>query len=225
MYAHTNTPVKHHSKPSPSHEDDKIIEHTVRLDLQGTVGVPARHRMMPETIEVDLGRMDGSAKVNEWLPNPSLDDTSSIGTPDSYSSTVTPKISPRLEPHSLWRIADAILTLRTVHITDISPESIEGFEIRGWGEPPREAVAIPIISEEKSDDIPAMVMIVGLNSRRPYDGDYATWIDVMRVSLGTMLTSVMVKEAEHKRAEQLSQLDAAKTLFFSNASHELRQSS
>lgn len=42
------------------------------------------------------------------------------------------------------------------------------------------------------------------------------------MTMSSSLTSILGREAETRRADQLAQLDAAKTAFFSNASHELR---
>jgi signal transduction histidine kinase len=176
---------------------------------------------MPTTFEVNLRHAGGSSPlVNE--PHAAGSEAGDSWTDSEFTTTAKP--SQLLELHNIWRVSDAISLRKTIHVTDIPAAYIEGFEIRGWGELAREAVVIPIMSEDLGQDFPTVILIIGLNSRRPYDEDYATWFDVMRVSLGALFTSVMSKEAEHKRAEQLSQLDAAKTLFFSNASHELRLS-
>lgn len=62
----------------------------------------------------------------------------------------------------------------------------------------------------------------GINTRRPYNAIYWNWVDVLRMTLGSSLNAVLGREAETRRADQLAQLDSAKTAFFSNASHELR---
>ncbi|KZT38755.1 hypothetical protein SISSUDRAFT_1046495 [Sistotremastrum suecicum HHB10207 ss-3] len=66
------------------------------------------------------------------------------------------------------------------------------------------------------------IMILGVNSRGPYDPEYANYVDMMRTNLGTALSSIIHQEAEAQRNKELQSLDAAKSAFFSNASHELR---
>lgn len=99
----------------------------------------------------------------------------------------------------LWPFAEVFATRRPVHIPALPDYAIEGFELRGWGEPAREAIVIPIVVEEA--DIPVAVLVMGLNSRRPYDEDYANWIDLFRVSMNAMLTAVKGREADLIRAE------------------------
>ncbi|TDL18928.1 hypothetical protein BD410DRAFT_792720 [Rickenella mellea] len=168
----------------------------------------------------------------ERLSDSSVSSNSSIRTSTSASSaTVTPASvtgsshsSPTStsdpSPRSLWPFIEAFTSRRAVHAAHLPPHITEGFAPRGWGEIAREAVVIPIAADDA--DVPGAVLILGLNSRRPYDDDYASWIDLTRVSLNALLTAVKGRESDALRAEQLAQLDDAKTSFFSNASHELR---
>ncbi|THH05145.1 hypothetical protein EW145_g5011 [Phellinidium pouzarii] len=147
-------------------------------------------------------------------PVPSATSTSSIG---SGGTTGVQKIP---ESAVIWPFAAAFSSRGTVHVPNIPDYVVEGFELRGWGEHAREAIVIPIVVDDT--DIPAAVLVMGLNSRRPYDDDYASWIDLFRLSLNALLTAVKGREADLIRAEHLAELDSAKTAFFSNASHELR---
>ncbi|QRV93187.1 protein-histidine kinase [Ceratobasidium sp. AG-Ba] len=113
-------------------------------------------------------------------------------------------------------------------LVDIPAQALAGTEKRGWGEHARQALVIPIIAGSGGVEVGygmgtcKLVLILGVNSRRPYDSDYEGWIDVLGSSLGQIYAGVTAREADFLRAEQLAQLDAAKTHFFSNASHELR---
>src|SRR6185436_2745492 len=62
----------------------------------------------------------------------------------------------------------------------------------------------------------------GLNPRRPLDAGYRTFLDLVADQLSTTLANAHAHELERTRAESLAQLDRAKTLFFSNVSHEFR---
>ena len=65
-------------------------------------------------------------------------------------------------------------------------------------------------------------LVVGLNTRRPFDDHYRSFLDLVAGQLGTALTNALAYEQERQRAESLADLDRAKTAFFSNVSHEFR---
>lgn len=140
-----------------------------------------------------------------------------------------------------WPIADSIASRRPLLVPSLPPEVVQGLSRRSWGDAPRQAVVIPIWSFEGTAAdamLPQAVLIMGLNPRRPYDKDYEEWMDLFRSGLAVSLAAALSWEAETQRAEyvpdagnglrltlmcrQLAQLDAAKTSFFSNVSHELR---
>ena len=70
--------------------------------------------------------------------------------------------------------------------------------------------------------VPAGRLVVGLNPRRPLDERYRAFLELVADQVGTALGNARAYEAERKRAEALAQLDRAKTVFFSNVSHEFR---
>ncbi len=65
-------------------------------------------------------------------------------------------------------------------------------------------------------------LIVGLNSQRPFDDQYRVFLELVADQLGTALANARAYEEERGRAEALARLDRAKTVFFSNVSHEFR---
>jgi signal transduction histidine kinase/DNA-binding response OmpR family regulator len=65
-------------------------------------------------------------------------------------------------------------------------------------------------------------LIVGINSRRPYDDHYRSFLDLVADQLATALAYARAYEEERQRAEALAAIDKAKTAFFSNVSHEFR---
>ena len=64
--------------------------------------------------------------------------------------------------------------------------------------------------------------MVGLNPRLPRDDRYRAFLALVADQVGTALVNARAYEAERTRAEALAQLDRAKTVFFSNVSHEFR---
>ena len=61
-----------------------------------------------------------------------------------------------------------------------------------------------------------------LNPYRQLDASYAGYLDLIAGQIAASITNAEAYEEEKKRAEALTELDRAKTSFFSNVSHELR---
>jgi len=65
-------------------------------------------------------------------------------------------------------------------------------------------------------------LVCGLSARRKFDEDYRDFVKLVGGTLSGALAGVRALEDERRRAEQLAELDRAKTAFFSNVSHEFR---
>ncbi|KAI9005234.1 hypothetical protein BC832DRAFT_522160, partial [Gaertneriomyces semiglobifer] len=97
---------------------------------------------------------------------------------------------------------------------------VDGIPGRGWDEPSRTVVVCPVDVGNEKDVLG--ILVWGISSRRPYDDDHKTVVELLRRQIGTSLFSVKSLEEELQRAEALAALDRAKTAFFSSVSHELR---
>src|SRR6202023_2066866 len=65
-------------------------------------------------------------------------------------------------------------------------------------------------------------MVVGLSSRLEFDKGYRDFLELMSTQIATTVANARAYEEERKRAEALAEIDRAKTIFFSNISHEFR---
>ncbi|MFY3843696.1 sensor histidine kinase, partial [Achromobacter xylosoxidans] len=66
------------------------------------------------------------------------------------------------------------------------------------------------------------VMVLGVSARRPLDSAYCDFLDLVAQHSASAIASAVAYEQEARRAEVLAELDRAKTIFFSNVSHEFR---
>ncbi|QRR00620.1 ATP-binding protein [Dyadobacter sandarakinus] len=89
-----------------------------------------------------------------------------------------------------------------------------------WDVQPWHYVDIPIKSGNKK--YPLAVLTVGLNPYRKFDDAYRNFIQLVADQISLGVNNALAYEEERKRAKMLEELDKAKTLFFTNVSHEFR---
>jgi PAS domain S-box-containing protein len=104
---------------------------------------------------------------------------------------------------------------------EIDLESI-GCEVpRGaWDEPPSKAllISIPALGDEGSPG----VLICAVSPKKKLDESYRTFFSLVTRQFATTIADARSHQEERKRAEALAEIDRAKTVFFSNVSHEFR---
>jgi PAS domain S-box-containing protein len=122
---------------------------------------------------------------------------------------------------------DAVWPLTELRNTD-APVLVEGLAERfaelptgDWDEPPTQALMLPLPNQGRRGD-PYGFIVVGLNRYRALDADYRSFLSLVAAQLAAGIARVRAYDAERRRAEQLAELDTAKTTFFTNVSHELR---
>jgi len=89
-----------------------------------------------------------------------------------------------------------------------------------WSDPPEKAVVLPIRSSIPSQL--AGFLVAGVSPRLRLDDQYRAFLDLVATQIAAGITTAQAYEEERKRAEALAELDRAKTVFFSNVSHEFR---
>src|SRR5689334_5708078 len=89
-----------------------------------------------------------------------------------------------------------------------------------WEIEPSHFVHIPIITSGSNH--PNAILTAALNPYRIYDEGYRQFTTLVADQIALEVNNVMAYEAERKRAEALTEIDKAKTVFFSNISHEFR---
>ena len=94
------------------------------------------------------------------------------------------------------------------------------FPSGAWRQPSRAAVIFPIPSSGETGR--TGFLIAGLSPFRLFDDKYAGFLDLVARQIGAAVANAEAYEQERRRADALAALDNAKTLFFSNISHEFR---
>ncbi|UUS34673.1 SpoIIE family protein phosphatase [Streptomyces changanensis] len=88
-----------------------------------------------------------------------------------------------------------------------------------WPQPPLHALVVPLLRQGGD---PYGFLVAGLNRYRVLDAGHRGFVELVAGHLAAGVASARSYEAQQRRAEELAELDRAKTTFFSNISHEFR---
>ncbi|HYX73509.1 MAG TPA: ATP-binding protein [Steroidobacteraceae bacterium] len=117
-----------------------------------------------------------------------------------------------------WRLTDAPRNeARIVSLYEFG----EAIPSPLWPEQPLiQAVVLPI--QGQGSAVPIAMLVAGVSPRRALDDSYLGFLDLVAGQFAAAIADAQAYEAERRRAEALAAIDRAKTIFFSNVSHEFR---
>jgi signal transduction histidine kinase/ActR/RegA family two-component response regulator len=123
-----------------------------------------------------------------------------------------------LDAPCLWPLDEVSRTHRACRVANLAAVANDLPVAHGYRV--TQALAMPLTSA--GDARAPGVLVVGLNPLRALDDGYRRFLDLVAGGVSAAITNAQAYEAERRRAEQLAELDRAKTAFFSNVSHEFR---
>lgn len=88
-----------------------------------------------------------------------------------------------------------------------------------WPEPVKQAAILKLAT--RANEVYGY-LVCGLSARRKFDDDYRDFVRLVGANISGALAALAALQDERRRAEELAELDRAKTAFFSNVSHEFR---
>jgi PAS domain S-box-containing protein len=116
-------------------------------------------------------------------------------------------------------INDSINT-RKILTVDSNPNEITQLPKGAWEISATKLIILPICQQGMEE--PFGVLIIGKNPYRLLDEQYESFFALVADQISNSFSDIHRLEEERKRAEALAEIDRAKTLFFSNISHEFR---
>ena len=117
-----------------------------------------------------------------------------------------------------WPTQRVLIDSESVLITDLAGLGL--LPGGAWDESPTQAMVLPITAAENVTTVG--MVVVGVNARRKVDDQYQGFFDLLAGQIATAVQRADAYEAEKRRATALAEIDRAKTVFFSNVSHEFR---
>jgi PAS domain S-box-containing protein len=212
---------------SPLHDEDGSVRGVFTAVTETTDRVIGARRL---AVLQDLGAQAGAAHtveeacglVSESLRRAQADvpyfalylrDDSAAGL---SLASVTPEAE-AVAGTGRWPLAEAMHESRPLVVHDL-PGRVGKLPGGSWPEPPAEGMVLPMFAAAE----PIGALVLGASAGHRLDDDYRTFMGLVARQTASLINGASAYWAQQRRAEELAELDRAKTTFFSNISHEFR---
>lgn len=126
-------------------------------------------------------------------------------------------------PETLRRNDDSVWPVEQAAYGETELVELDGAALElpmgAWREAPKQALVVPLLQQGGA---PVGFLVAALNRYRELDDGYRGFVELVAGYIATGVGSARSYQAQQERAEELAELDRAKTTFFSNISHEFR---
>ena len=120
---------------------------------------------------------------------------------------------------ALWPFTLTAAEGKAQQVDGLAPRFGEG-ACGPYPQPPGSAMVLPVTLP--GQEALFGFAVAGVSVARALDADYLHFYEALGAAISTAVGNVVAYEKEQRRAEELAQIDRAKTAFFSNVSHEFR---
>ncbi len=124
-----------------------------------------------------------------------------------------------LDDGGVWPLAQALRSAAPIVVAP-PPTLHDPLPTGAWHRPPQRIAIVGISST--GDRRRAAILVAGLSPHRLFDESYRGFVDLIAGQIAAALTGADAYQLQRRRAEELAEIDRAKTVFFSNVSHEFR---
>jgi signal transduction histidine kinase len=118
-----------------------------------------------------------------------------------------------------WPLEEVLRTRQAVLVEDL-PAKVDLGPPEGRTSPPHTAVVLPLA--RSSAVAPAGILVAGLSPRLRFDDAYRGFLQLVAAQVAAGIASAEAYEETHQRAERFAEIDRAKSIFYTNISHEFR---
>ncbi|MEJ7766651.1 MAG: ATP-binding protein [Chitinophagaceae bacterium] len=123
------------------------------------------------------------------------------------------------EQSNSWPFTEVIQKGKAVQVEKLA-DIFGTFNCGPYPEPPEQALVFPVTLHGTAHN--NYFLVAGVSSRRRLDEKCLLFYEILTSSVNNALIKARAHEEERKKAEALAEIDKAKTVFFSNISHEFR---
>ncbi|WP_433934228.1 ATP-binding protein [Sorangium cellulosum] len=141
---------------------------------------------------------------------------------DEYQGAAKPErvsLYEHADAVSTWPLAEAARASGELLVRDLAAR-FGALPLGRWGSAPEQAIVLPL--SRPGQPRPYGFLVGGVSPHRLLDESYRGLFRLITDQVVTAIANARAYEEERRRAEELAAIDSAKTLFFSNVSHEFR---